>query len=106
MEIALAIVLSAAIFAATIYLLGQKALRLYGEDVGAPLSGPVSRDTPDDDDLTDEDLDEEVVGFVKQGMESIAAMEFQEWLDEKREQGLDDHEIQELLDRREPVVII
>ena len=101
-EIAAAIVIVGAMVTASLYRLGQQYLRTLEEpEAEAPLPLPREAEAGEEG---DEDTD--VLGFIRYGMDSIVAQQFEEWIQERRDDGLTDKEIQDALRNREPVIII
>lgn len=105
---ALAILIVGVLFVAALYRLGQRFLELYAGETGAPLSRSKNRTTatdPDGDDAEEVDNDQLLL-FLKDGVDSLARQQFQDWVEERRTDGLSDPEILEELRNREPVVIL
>ena len=104
MNVALAILIVGLVMAGVLYRLGSRLIEVYSYDVGGAAPDPVEREPEEDE---EEDVsDEELVSFVSDGVESIAAQQVQAWVEQRREDGLSDREIREELETREPLVII
>lgn len=77
-----------------------------GEDHGAAQpdaeGGLGENDDEDEEVVSDADL----LAFLRHGPDSLAQIDKEDWIAEKREEGLDDREIEEILRNRKPIAFL
>lgn len=103
--IAVAIIIAAALFCATMYALGRAYIRSQQADLDDEAPHPPRDVAADDEDGEDED-DKDVIAFINSVRSGGPdAMMLAAWREEKRAEGLTDEEIDEILAKRPPILV-